>query len=142
MITIEKLRKDLAKKPADINLTNQLVRELCREAWKNQENWTALLQEAIDLLKKALKVYPENTVLLTNLGCVLSDFGSHGNALRELKKAEKIGSNDSHLFYNIAVAMMNLDARSRSNARDYFARASSLKPCADTMEAYFDCHAH
>lgn len=141
-VSIGKLREQLEANPKNIGLLNQLGIALCKIAWKDQALWEELHREAISLFRKASKLDPRNTIVLTNLGCALADSGNHSAAFRILKKGEEIGSEDSHLFFNIAVAMMNLNARSRVRARDYFDRASNLHPRDDTMKAYFDYHAH
>lgn len=156
------LRAEVAARPDDVPLLNRLALAIHRATW--DAYWAILvdkksdaeaekaifayqrrilkagLGEARAVLARARSRAPENTVVLTNLGAVLADDNRFTQALKVLRQAEALGSDDANLYFNIGVAMMNLAAE-RSHARAYFARASELTP-GDTIEAYIDFHGH
>ena len=121
---------------------NDKGKALCDEVWKDTSLWEKNYKLAISLFLKAYTQFPENIVVLTNLGAALSDIGKHRDALSYLQKAERIGTNDSNLYFNIAVAKMNIDSATRKEAIVYFNKASKLISNPMTLRAYFDPMAH
>ena len=115
----------------------QQVKNLYAEAWKNQELWEKNLDEGIEILEKLLNEKPGNTQVITSLGALISDRGRHREALAVLKKAEGKTS-DANLYFNIGVAMMNISAQTRENARAYFLKAGKMEADPLTIQAYID----
>ncbi|MBI5238961.1 MAG: tetratricopeptide repeat protein [Elusimicrobia bacterium] len=103
------------------------------KGWKNHRCAQELLQAALD-------EDPGNTALLTALGAVLSDRGFHKKAAEVLEKARKLGSQDRNTYYNLAVALMNLEQHDR--AMRWFKKASDYRVADGTWEAYFDPHGY
>jgi Flp pilus assembly protein TadD len=99
------------------------------------------LEEARSLLQDALRENPNDTLLLTCYGAVLSDLGQHFYAEQTLVKAVDLGSQDRNTFFNLAVALMNLEGR-RASAETWFKKAAAAVKDERSWEAYFDFHAH
>jgi cytochrome c-type biogenesis protein CcmH/NrfG len=110
------------------------------EVWQGIGDWETNYRCARALLTAAVRADPDNPKLLTCLGTVLSDMGSHRQAIAMLAKAVKLGATDRHTFFNLAVATLNTGAHAR--AMRLFEKAGKLKPRAGTWEAYFDPQAH
>ncbi|MBB5644746.1 hypothetical protein [Pedobacter cryoconitis] len=55
-----------------------------------------------------------------------------------MKKAESIGSADRNLYLNIAIAMLNISAQTRANAKVWFKKAEGLEADELSLVAYFD----
>lgn len=115
---------------------------LCDQAWSDMSLYTANYLAAIECFHKVLALDPLNTDALVNLGSALSDLGNQQEALKYYHRAEEAGSVDRNLFYNIGVAMMNIDQFTRQEAPKYFQLAATKEPSKNTREAYFDPHAH
>ena len=111
------------------------------EIWKDHNKWKTNLNLAETALRKLIMKHPKNTFVLTNLGAILSDQGKHQDALIILKTAESLGSEDSNLFLNIAIAKMSIE-KQRPSAKGYFDKANKFKASNLTIKAYFDPHAH
>lgn len=79
---------------SDIDTTMKAVLDIHREAWKDTSQWKTNMDLARYLLEKLRSEHPANTMVLTNLGAVLSDLGQHKTALLRLQKAAKLGSDD------------------------------------------------
>ena len=112
-------------------------KQLCEAVWKDTSLYKNNYSKAIVLFEKALSIEAQNTAALTNLGAALSDTGKHQQALNTLQQAEKIGTIDRNLYFNIGVAMMNLNSF-RNQAKPYFEKAQKLTASNQTLEAYFD----
>lgn len=103
--------------------------------WPNEK---VQLKEAEDLLITLVSDFPENTLVLTNIGALKCDQGKYEEAIVFLKKAESIGSADRNLYLNIAIAMLNISAQTRANAKALFKKAESFKADELSLVAYFD----
>lgn len=125
----------------DLEATLNTALEIYWEAWKDTSKWKTNMDIAQHLLEKLQSEHPGNTVILTNLGAVLSDQGQHKRALLRLLKAANLGSDDRNLYMNIGIAKMNINEE-RGSAKAYFDKARELKPDPLTIEAYFDPHGH
>lgn len=137
----ELVRFDTVLPAMDRQLASR-VSELYRMAFADANAWERSLDGAADALRAHLLDEPDCVQALTSLGAVLSDRGRHREALSILRRAESLRSADANTYYNLAVALMNLGARERGKAPDYFAKARSLEPSPLTMKAYFDPHGH
>ncbi|QDT25682.1 tetratricopeptide repeat protein [Gimesia panareensis] len=115
---------------------------LCEAVWRDMSLYEKNYLEAIECFHKVLNLDPLNTDALINLGAALSDLGNHQEALKYYHRAEEAGSVDRNLFYNIGVAMMNIDQFTRQEAPKYFQLAADKEPSKKTREAYFDPQAH
>ena len=127
-----------------MNEVNQLIfdgKALCDAVWEDTSLWSRNYTEAINKFQRALSLDPENTTALINLGAAYSDTGKHHLALETLMKAERLGSDDKNLYFNIAVVMTNL-GKHRSKVKVYFTKAYKLKPRPNTLETYFDPHGY
>jgi Flp pilus assembly protein TadD len=127
-----------------MNDPSQLIAEgkqLCDAVWEDTSLWEENHSQAIQKFRSALSVDPKNTAALINLGAALSNIGKHKLALDTLLKADRIGSEDGTLYFNIGVAMVNLDAF-RSRAKPYFEKAEKMESGNQTVQAYFDPHGY
>ncbi|GAB5524823.1 MAG: hypothetical protein Roseis2KO_26950 [Roseivirga sp.] len=124
---------------SDIDTTMKTVLAIYQEAWKDTSQWKSNMDIALHLLEKLRSEHPANTIVLTNLGAVLSDLGQHKKALLRLLKAVNLGFEDRNLYFNIGVVKMNINEE-RATAMTYFDRARELQAHAMTIEAYFDPH--
>jgi Flp pilus assembly protein TadD len=140
--TIEALRSKAEAFPNDVTILNALAKALCDSVWQDTRLWDQRYSEALVVLRRALQKDKNNTVTLTNLGAAMLDIGKHGDALKILKQAEAVDSTDRNLYFNIAVAMMNISSATRTQAKPYFDKAASLNPYPETIQSYFDAHAH
>jgi len=120
---------------------HEKVLSLYREIWEDMNKWNVNLSQCEGILIQYLEDEPNNVESLTSLGAVLSDLGKPRKALKYLKEAEKIGSDDKNLYWNIAVTKMNLNDE-RPFAMQYFEKAKQLKANPRTIKAYFDAQAH
>lgn len=116
------------------------AKHLIREVYRGKGNWNRDYARASALIEAELRKDPDNTVLLTCMGALLSDQGRHKQAVTVLKKAVKLGTTDSNAYFNLAVAMLNCG--SHRQAMKHFAHAGTLKARSQTWEAYFDPQGH
>ena len=117
-------------------------KRFCDEIWEDYSLWEENYRKAIGCFKEVLKIDPYNVTALISLGACFSDCGQHKNALRILRKAEKIGSNDKNLYFNIGVALVNIDSTTRRDAKKYFEKSASMRKNDLSIEAYFDPMGH
>jgi tetratricopeptide (TPR) repeat protein len=103
-----------------------LTVKLYKEIWVDTKKWKKNHYRIEQYMTELLKVYPNDTRALTNLGAILSDNGKHIEALTELQKAEKLKSKDANLYRNIGIVKMNIDSE-RKNAKEYFNVANKLE---------------
>ncbi|MGY0034866.1 hypothetical protein [Pedobacter sp. NJ-S-72] len=120
-----------------LNQKLELIKELNDGLW-GYPNSSVHLKQAEDILTDLLLSFPENTLVLTNIGMLLCDQGKYEEALMHLKKAELIGTFDKNLYLNIGIAMMNISAETRERAPDYFKKAKDLDDAELSIVAYFD----
>ena len=119
----------------------EIVVKLHKEIWTDLKKWDENHHKIKEYLTKLLSENPNDTRALTNLGAILSDTGKHKEALTELKKAKKLGTNDANLYRNIGIAKLNIETE-RQNAKKCFEIANQMEPNELTIEAYFDPHGH
>lgn len=115
----------------------KLIRKLNEGLWGWPEE-KEHLQQAEDILKELISEFPENTLVMTNMGALRCDQGKYKEAIVFLKKAESIGSADRNLYLNIAIAMLNISAQTMANAKIYFKKAEGFKADKLSLAAYFD----
>ena len=118
------------------------VRRLYDTAWRHSADWDASMSTAETLLRAHLEQDPDCVDALTSLGAVLSDQGKHKEAVDVLSRARSLGSDDGNTYYNLAAALMNVNASGRGRARSHFARADKLVAKPTTLRAYVDPHGH
>lgn len=116
---------------------------LSQELWGYDPDLAAEnLKRAEEILRPLLSTAPGNTMVMTSLAAVLCDRGAYDEALRHLKNAEELGSDDRNLFENIGIVLMNKSGVEQSEALKYFQKASLLKANELTITAYFDPHGY
>ena len=98
--------------------------------------WDAHMAAAEAVLRSALQAAQQDTALITCLGAVLCDQGKGQAAAVLLEKAIKLGSSDSHTYYNLGVALLR--QAQAGKARVAFRKAYNYKASALTWQAYFD----
>jgi Tfp pilus assembly protein PilF len=113
---------------------------MIQEIWQSSNLWTQNCAKARTLLERVVAVDGDNNLALTCLGAVLSDQGSHLEAVQVLRKAVSNGSRDRNTYFNLAVAVMHTAAR--GEAKRWFRKAEALKADPESWEAYFDPHGH
>jgi Tfp pilus assembly protein PilF len=120
-----------------LNQKLKLIKKLNDGLW-GYPNESGHLEKAEDILTDLLLRFPENTLVLTNMGALLCDQGKYEEAMIHLEKAECIGTSDRNLYLNIGVAMMNISAQTRKKAPDYFKKAKDFDEAEFSLAAYFD----
>lgn len=115
----------------------KLIRKLNAGLWGWPDE-KVQMKEAEDLLTDLVADFPENTLALTNIGALKCDQGKYEEAIVFLKKAESIGSAERNLYLNIAIAMLNISAQTRANAKVWFKKAEGLEADELSLVAYFD----
>jgi len=120
-----------------LNQKLKLVKELNEGLW-GYPNESVHLDKAEGLLTDLLLHFPENTLVLINIGALLCDQGKYKEAMVHLKKAEQLGTPDKNLYLNIGIAMMNISVRMHKKALDYFNKAKDLDAAEFSIAAYFD----
>lgn len=119
----------------------KLIKKLNGNLW-GWPNEKVQLKEAGALLAALIADFPENTLVLINMGALLVDQGKYEQAMTFLKKAESIGPADRNLYLNIAIAMLNISVQTRANAQAYFKKAEAFGADELTIAAYFDPHGY
>lgn len=115
----------------------KLIRKLNEGLW-GWPNEKVQLKEAENLLTDLVSDFPENTLVLTNIGALKCDQGKYEEAIVFLKKAESIGSADHNLYLNMAIAMLNISDQTRANAKAWFKKAEGFEVNELSLVAYFD----
>ncbi|RAJ29154.1 tetratricopeptide repeat protein [Pedobacter cryoconitis] len=100
------------------------------------------MEEAEHILTGLVSEFPENTLVLTNIGALRCDQGDYEEAMVFFKKAESIGSADRNLYLNIGIALLNISAKTSADAQNYFKKAEGFEADEWTVMAYFDPQAH
>ncbi|HEU4818305.1 tetratricopeptide repeat protein [Janthinobacterium sp.] len=98
--------------------------------------WEAHMAAAEAVLRSALQAARQDTALITCLGAVLCDQGRYRDAVNVLETALKLGSTDSHTYYNLGVALAGLAKPRKAMAQ--FGKAQGLAASSLTWTAYFD----
>lgn len=109
---------------------------LVQALYSDTSRWDDNMAAAESLLRHALAQAPQDTAVLTGLGAVLCDQGRYQEALALLDMARRLGSGDSHTYYNLGVALLG-HARP-AKARAAFKQAQHCPASALTWQAYFD----
>ena len=109
---------------------------LMQELHSDTSRWDENMAAAEAMLRRALEQSPQDTDILTCLGAVLCDQGKGQAAAVLLEKAIKLGSSDSHTYYNLGVALLR--QAQAGKARVAFRKAYNYKASALTWQAYFD----
>ncbi|MDX1584556.1 MAG: UDP-N-acetylglucosamine-peptide N-acetylglucosaminyltransferase [Thermoanaerobaculia bacterium] len=115
------------------------AKALVDEIYRDDSKWEKNFRMARNVLEEALEKTPEDPVLLTCYGAILSDTGHHRRAVGVLRKAVAI-SRDRNAEFNLGVALVN--SGHIDEGREHMANAGRLKPHPHTWQAYFDPHGH
>lgn len=118
------------------------VLRLNQELWGYPDRAEENLSKAEEILRTLLLTDPDHTLVMTSLAAVLCDRGRYDEALQHLKRAEELGSDDRHLFENIAIVLMNKPGGNKAEALKYFEKGFLLKGNELSITAYFDPHSH
>ncbi|MDN3691605.1 tetratricopeptide repeat protein [Chryseobacterium tructae] len=117
------------------------VKKLQAKRWENDDHWDTLNDLLIKELDEILLIEPENTSALINIGAVYSDMGENETALKYLKTALQLGSEDKNLFVNLAIVMVYME-KHQSEYLEYLEEAEGKVENPLTFKAYFDPQAH
>ena len=115
---------------------------LSQELWGYPDRAEENLSKAEEILRTLLLADPDNTIIMTSLAAVLCDRGRYDEALNHLKSAEKLGSDDRHLFENIGIVLMNKPDGKKAEALKYFEKAAQLSANKLSITAWFDPQGH
>lgn len=117
------------------------VKKLQAKRWDNEDYWDEINDLLLKELEDILTIEPQNTSALINLGAVLSDAGENENALKVLKIAVDLGSEDKNLYTNIAIVMVDLGMHAEEY-HEYLEIAENMDENPLTFKAYFDPQSH
>ena len=112
-----------------------------KRRWNDSKNMESIEIEMMSILDNLLGENPDDVISLTNLGALQSDMGNHDKALKTLRLSERLNFNDSNLYKNIGIVMINL-ADYRHLAKSYFEKSRELPKNEFTFVAYFDPIGH
>ena len=101
------------------------AKELETRRWTAKETIEPLTIEMAAILREVLSQNSANPCALTSLGALYADMGQYKEALELLQKAESMGFKDYNLYYNIAVALVNI--RQEAAAKSYFSKAKTAE---------------
>jgi len=118
----------------------QKVKSLESELWKDSKNIDNISLEIVNILEGLVVDKFQNPVTLINLGAMYSNLGRHREALKVLREAEDMKVEDSNLFFNLGVVLINL--QEADTAKIYFEKSRLLKPGELTFQAYIDFHGY
>ena len=124
-----------------INQRLENVVKLQAKRWENEDYWDDINDLLIKELEDILTLEPQNTSALINLGAVLSDSGENENALKILKIALDLGSEDKNLYTNIAIVMVDL-GMNPEHYHEYMETAENFSEDPLTFKAFFDPNAY
>ena len=100
----------------------------------SQEN---MIDEAKEILWKAIYLFPDNPDAYINLGVIRKDQGDRKGALRVLEKAKKLAGQDYYqqeiLFYNLGICYFEL--KNYLKAKEYLQKAVDIY--SDFLEAKY-----
>ncbi|KMQ67853.1 hypothetical protein ACM39_10955 [Chryseobacterium sp. FH2] len=117
------------------------VKKLQAKRWENEDHWDTLNDLLIKELDEILLIEPENTSALINIGAIYSDMGENETALRYLKTALSLGSDDKNLFINLAIVMIYME-KHQEEYLEYLEEAEDKTENSLTFKAYFDPQSH
>ena len=117
------------------------VKKLQAKRWENEDYWDDINDLMIKELEEILKIEPQNTSALINLGAVLCDSGEYKGALAALKIALQLGSEDKNLYTNLAIVMVDM-GKDPEEYHEYLEIAEEMQEDALTFKAYFDPQAY
>ncbi|MBK1897782.1 tetratricopeptide repeat protein [Chryseobacterium paridis] len=125
------------------NITQRLenVKKLQAKRWENEDHWDAINELLIKELEEILLIEPENTSALINIGAIYSDMGENEEAVRYLKTALALGSEDKNLFVNLAIVMIYME-KHQAEYLEYLEDAEDKIEDPLTFKAYFDPQSH
>ena len=125
------------------NITQRLenVKKLQAKRWKNEDHWDTLNDLLIKELDEILLIEPQNTAALINIGAIYSDMGENETAIRYLKTALDLGSEDKNLFVNLAIVMVYMEMH-QEEYHEYLEEAEDKTEDPLTFKAYFDPQSH
>lgn len=125
---------DIAKRNGDLRSAEQLIRlasQIDPLNWRNAASLALILRdqanfdEAIDLLRGQLMIYPEEPILWNALAAVLVDFGDVDNAKIFAREAIRLRPNNMEAVHNLGVAL--LDEGDFEAAYECFVRSADVK---------------
>lgn len=121
------------------NITQRLenVKKLQAKRWDNEDHWDAINDLLIKELDEILLIEPQNTAALINIGAIYSDMGENETALKYLKTALDLGSEDKNLFINLSIVMVYME-KHPEEYHEYLETAEDKKEDPLTFKAYFD----
>ena len=121
------------------NITQRLenIKKLQAKRWENEDYWDDINDLMLKELEEILKIEPQNTSALINLGAVLCDSGEYKGALAALKIALQLGSEDKNLYTNLAIVMVDM-GKDPEEYHEYLEIAEEMQEDALTFKAYFD----
>lgn len=125
------------------NITQRLqnVKKLQSKRWENEDHWDELNDLLIKELDEILLIEPENTAALINIGAIYSDMGENQKAMKYLKTALSLGSEDKNLYINLAIVMVYMEIH-QEEYHEYLEIAEDKKEDPLTFKAYFDSQSH
>ena len=113
------------------------VKKLQAKRWENEDHWDTLNDLLIKELDEILLIEPQNTAALINIGAIYSDMGENETAIRYLKTALDLGSEDKNLFVNLAIVMVYMEMH-QEEYHEYLETAENMAEDPLTFKAYFD----
>lgn len=113
------------------------VKKLQAKRWDNEDYWDEINDLLINELQDILKIEPQNTSALINLGAILCDSGEYKGALAALKIALQLGSEDKNLYTNLAIVMVDM-GKDAEEYHEYLEIAENMIENPLTFKAYFD----
>ncbi|WP_027379873.1 tetratricopeptide repeat protein [Chryseobacterium daeguense] len=119
----------------------QNVKKLQAKRWENEDHWDELNDLLIKELDEILLIEPENTAALINIGAIYSDMGENQKAMKYLKTALSLGSEDKNLYINLAIVMVYME-KHQEEYHEYLEIAEDKKEDPLTFKAYFDPQSH
>ncbi|MBU6373951.1 MAG: tetratricopeptide repeat protein [Alphaproteobacteria bacterium] len=125
---------DIAKRNGDLESAEQLIRlasQIDPLNWRNAASLALILRdkaqydEAIDLLRGQILIYPEEPLLWNALAAVLVDYGDVDHAKIFAREAIRLRPNNLEAVHNLGVAL--LDEGDFEGAYDCFVRSATVK---------------
>jgi tetratricopeptide (TPR) repeat protein len=114
------------------------IKKLQAKRWDNEEeHWDEINELLINELEEILRIEPENTVALIDLGTIYSDLGENEKAIYHLKQALNLGSEDKNLYINLAIVMVDMGMHAEEY-HEYLEIAEDKEENPLTFKAYFD----